>query len=508
MSDLRTALARTTPIVAPIDVAGLQRAGRRRRARRRSIGAVAFGSILTVGTIGVVMNATQPPVVNVGTVPDSAALGTWTKTSPSPLSARSGAVGERLTDGRILVWGGYSGHNGLSDGAVFNPADGVWTLVPAGPVPYRADGGGLTVTAMHGDRLAVLASWSASTVAILDAPSGEWTEAPPLPALGDPFLAGTMAFDGSAVTLLGRLDATPPDPDDPTGHPGLPVRIAALRWSMGTDSWVEGAAAPLDPRFTPGVGASADGTRLALWGGQRRDSYSELSGQPDDPKLYNDGAVYDVMDDTWTPMPDLGLQPATQPRVLWVGDRIVVAGGLRIDGPRAENGEGSAGTMVGVGPMAGQPAIAMLEPSSGAVTKIPLPSERDQHAAESGQLSFSGDGTLIGIGRGDGLDDPQSTWFLGAVTGDEWRSAPESDVRSDAGHLVATSASTANPGDRSFVAQMAEPGTDWRPAAAAPFVNRMEPTVVIAGRYLLVSGGLEGSGIQPTTDSWLLTLGG
>lgn len=91
---------------------------------------------------------------------------------PGPLSPRRWPAVVDLGDGRLFVWGGESADDyleGLVDGAVYDTADGAWSLIDPAPVPPDASRGS---TAVLAGRYVVV--FSDTSAAAWDVDTGEW----------------------------------------------------------------------------------------------------------------------------------------------------------------------------------------------------------------------------------------------------------------------------------------------------------------------------------------------
>ena len=118
------------------------------------------------------------------------------------------------TNGDVLVWGGCDRESvpncddalevPLTDGAIYDPDNDAWTMLPAGPLDGGA--GAMAVDTSWEGRVVVVVPHpverDASTVAAIDPISLEWTELPPLPG-GAGKRASALTWTGTDVVAWG-----------------------------------------------------------------------------------------------------------------------------------------------------------------------------------------------------------------------------------------------------------------------------------------------------------------
>ncbi len=523
MPDIEELLERTTPAaddLAPLSDDDLdvlaQRAQqvRHRRTRRKratvmgaGVVGIAAAAALVLGIAGRASDdggGSGSVDVDLGPVgPNGDTLtepvGSWTQAADPPFSARNRPFGGRLDDGRIVVWGGErsepgvpadglpSGYPVLTDGGVYDPATDSWESIPPAPLPPGKPPAPWPGAQLADDRLAVVLGESNGTIhaAVYDFDQRRWTVAPAQDALE--IAADGMAWDGETLALV-RANMR----DDPS--PGIDAAVT-VRWRWGDDRWTTGAPAPLDGRLFSG--SAFDGRRLALWGGTN--DHLASSDHPGSEVNRTDGAIYDLATDQWTAIPDAPLPGGRDPAVVWMGERLVVGGGL--DG--RESSDGTLHAFVEVS--AYDPATQTWSPPAAA------PSD-DGNDPPSAPYIYAnggsgGDQALLVADPIDGRNDTRH-WFYGPDG--EWEQAPLPSAQRLAAYWVVTSPSWDDPGDTPFSLQVRASAGDWLDSAPAPFDNRdrANTTLVTSGNLLMVVGGRQGADLEPTTEVWLFDLAG
>jgi N-acetylneuraminic acid mutarotase len=183
--------------------------------------------------------------------------GAWSTTG-SLATARYGAGAATLTDGRVLVVGGwpdvdndwpapnYGQHQKLNTAEIYDPKTGRWSA--AGALPHGM-AEPTVIPLPDGDALAVTGG-----VARFDARTSSWTETTPITAALDRRVAIALA-DGRVLVAGGwtgddyLADAELFDPDTGTWAAAAPLpnprgRGAAIRLQDGSILVVGGEAAP------------------------------------------------------------------------------------------------------------------------------------------------------------------------------------------------------------------------------------------------------------------------
>lgn len=245
MPEIAELLERTTPRQMPsFDLADLARRGRRRRLRTQvgtGMGAVALVAMAVAG-LGLVgagdqgqVVATRPPVGEVAQAfaASDVPLGTWEQVTDPPFSPRTDPFTGTTSDGRVVVWGGSPGVEGvgtegggtLTDGGIYDVDAGTWKAIAPAPVP---SGVSFHWTQLNGDRLMVLGSTNGVELlgAVYDLGSGEWTEIDSPPTIELP--AEGIAWTGDTLALV---------------H--LANEPVVERWSFQEGEWEIGATPPI-----------------------------------------------------------------------------------------------------------------------------------------------------------------------------------------------------------------------------------------------------------------------
>lgn len=153
-----------------------------------------------------------PPLDQETEVWDSERLA-W-RTANALTSSRDEPLGVTLSDGRVLVVGGWGEHRPLATAEVWEPQTERWS--PTGPLALSRSS--FALTALPGGRAAVsggLVSTSDSTtsVELWDPTRGTWSEGPPLsqPRAGHQLVqvgAGSFLVVGTTRTPDGQLETT------------------------------------------------------------------------------------------------------------------------------------------------------------------------------------------------------------------------------------------------------------------------------------------------------------
>lgn len=242
----------------------------------------------------------------------------WSRVPQSPLSARQGTVAAAITE-RFLVIGGTTATSCppnascaasplgfLRDGAVFDPATGVWASIADAPVPvssYR--------TAVLGDSLYMIdvpdPTKGNEVFLRYDLGDDEWTTLPDPPSPSSALIAA-----GDRVVAIADTDERGPTRDG--------------AFDPAKQKWTPLPADPLGPSFNRG--AAWVGDRLLLTG-------QRLVGNPgaDGPSLTRMALLSPDLT-TWTLLPD---SPIIGGNPVAVGDQVVFPGGGSADGGEVGN---------------------------------------------------------------------------------------------------------------------------------------------------------------------------
>lgn len=352
---------------------------------RSTFGAAAVVAALLVGGAFVVWQGTRPavttpsPTASTSPPPSSrptsstvvAPGGEWIATG-SMHTPRLGHSAVRLVDGRVLVVGGYAGHN--ADGGIYNdvghgeqttsaelydPESGAWSatgrmiLPPRGfPATLLSDG-----TVLVGDDLGD----GRPGAELYDPRSGIWSAVGPMIAGG---ATATVLRDGM-VLVRGNSGSELYDPDTEAwtataseasqrhshaaimlpdgrvlvagGHaPGDKATDTAELYDPGTGSWTK-AASMNDEREAIAAFLRADGKVLVIGGSYTGDRLSP--------------EVYDPVTGTWVAAGDISnLDRPSDPAMTELSDgAVLVTGDSLFELYRPDSGTWSAtGTMLGV----------------------------------------------------------------------------------------------------------------------------------------------------------------
>jgi N-acetylneuraminic acid mutarotase len=236
----------------------------------------------------------------------------WTPTAlsgaPSPRAYHTAV----WTGSQMIVWGGTGGGVDGSGGR-YDPATDSWTptLVPVAPPSITkrgahtavwtgsvmivwggAEGGNHVPTDTGGRYDPLLDAWTPTST--VNAPS--------------PRRLHTAVWTGQEMLIWGAL-----------------VDAAGGRYDPNTDSW-----SPIsrvgEPSQRQRHTAVWTGSRMLVWGGQN--SEQPVNNPTCNQLQLADGAAYDPVGDTWTPIPSAG-SPGRRfgHSAIWTGDRMVVWGG-------------------------------------------------------------------------------------------------------------------------------------------------------------------------------------
>ncbi|MGH9209186.1 MAG: hypothetical protein ACRD2C_00720 [Acidimicrobiales bacterium] len=499
MADLTSLLERTTPDdLAPLDLNDVARRARRRNRRKRAaLATTCVAVVIAMGATAVAVVGQDRPEDETDAVwagpagePLTEPVGSWTQAEDPPFSPRSETLHGRLTDGRVLLWGGFEyGPNGgglQTDGGIFDPSTGVWEAIPPAPME-GVDIGVIGRTWLTRDRLAVYSAGQSQDdrlpeVAVYDVATGRWF-ADPWFAASPPDVArdSVMAWDGETFALI-----------DVEGGAGT------WRWRLGADTWEQGAPAPLARRVD--AGSAFDGRRLAVWGGAV------------DGAGIADGAIYDVAADRWTMLPPAPVPGGEHPTVAWFEGQLLVGStsGHPASADNADLGSGGAATFDTV---SGTWERLPSPPDRGEVVAGPPYAERSDSGRWSWLPTVSSGPTPFVLSAPNGgrarLDEPtdhlSAAWF--------WRSGEWVPTRSgnlfQLGPYVA--AVVFEDPDRGRVAlalRVRDVSGRWLDATGAPLGHRIEPAIVATGDKLVVVGGWSNSGHSPRHDTWVFDLAG
>lgn len=245
-------------------------------------------------------------------------LDRWMPTSlvDAPV-ARSGHTAV-WTGTEMIIWGGFA-QTLLSSGARYHLGLQRWMPV-ANTASISARSGHSAV--WSGSGMVVFGGRSVygplGNGALYDPVTDRWST---LPTQGAPTArsGATALWTGSAVLIWGGDEVSPSGTVSPVGTGAL------LTFSRDgkPEAW-KPMSTTLAPRQRHGHASAWDGRRLFIWGGRLRSSGS----------LLNDGAVWDSVTDTWSPIGTKGAPtPCYDAVSAWTGEEFVVLSGGGPQGP-------------------------------------------------------------------------------------------------------------------------------------------------------------------------------
>jgi hypothetical protein len=206
------------------------------------------GRVIVIG--GEYMNDPTDTILSTAEV-YSPTTGTWTATGSLKM-ARMGATAVTLTDGRVLVVGGYTDADALADSEIWDSTSGKWTAVGASPVfggfalVPLADGGALLAGGQNDAYIALNTSYR------FDAKTGKWVPAGKMVSTAFNRVAAVLA--NGQVLVAGGL---------PELH--KPAIAAAELFNPATGKWSATVPMP-SPREQSGAVRLKDGSILVAGG--------------------------------------------------------------------------------------------------------------------------------------------------------------------------------------------------------------------------------------------------
>jgi N-acetylneuraminic acid mutarotase len=304
----------------------------------------------------------------------NAAAQTWsllsTTNAPSPRSGHTAV----WTGSQMIVWGGATSANpgGDASGGVFNDANQAWQAMStfSAPSARTADTAVWTGSQMivwgGNSPFGARADGGAYTAPISSVDQGSWTVIP-ASAVAGVRQSHTAVWTGTAMLIWGGLDGS------------LNPLDTGASYNPATGVWT---ALPTLNAPTARFGHSAiwTGSTMIVFGGIN----ATVGGQ-----LLNDGAIYDPVANTWTPLPSVAApDPRTSHGAVWTGSEMLVF-----------SGQGASSYLLSAG---------AFKPATNAWRSLP--------AAPAGATQMAGvwSGTLLlsfGLGGLDTLD-PSPTLYL------------------------------------------------------------------------------------------------
>ncbi len=279
------------------------------RRRRRRFGALAAAVVVTVAGIGRLTGAGPAGMLHPGEaeIPVSAEDGGWTPGAPpsfkplsigwrlvrrAPIASRHGAI-SNWTGTDLLVWGGVTGAQALTDGASYHPDTDDWRLLPASPFGAREGAAG---------------AWSGR----------EWI-------VWGGVVAGDHIDDGAAYNPdTGNWRVLPPAPFPSAGAQAVWTGSEMLVWGGSAGP----AGAVYDPernrwRRLPSGGPD-DGFGAVVWTGRELVVWDYLHPAALDPATNH-----------WRRLPQPPINPWFTRTAVWTGTEVVAVGGTDGNGPVA-----------------------------------------------------------------------------------------------------------------------------------------------------------------------------
>lgn len=257
---------------------------------------------------------------------DGAIYSPTTDTWSRPPGLSSGLIGGRAyhsavwTGSSLIIWGGSSGVRYFDDGAVYTPATDTWTTPPglnASPLSPRRN----HMAVWTGTSMIVWGGYGHTggdrrDGAIYSLEDDAWVAPPGLNASPLDARRGAVAvWNGREMIVWGGTGYVEEDDSWTTYSDGAFYLPNDDVWHQTPGLWY-GPAVP-SARFTPAVAWTE--SVMILWGGWDTTSAS-------------DGAIYDVAMDSWRQPPGLGagrspLAARSYPEAVWTGTETIIWGG-------------------------------------------------------------------------------------------------------------------------------------------------------------------------------------
>jgi N-acetylneuraminic acid mutarotase len=221
----------------------------------------------------------------------------------------------------MIVWSGVDEDGAsLSDGIAYNVGANSWRTIAASPLSARkyasAVWDGSRVIYAFGCTSAGTVCTDVGDAAAYDPVLDTWTMLPVPPAAKRTRTLAHRTIGASGAELAAFFGGT--SGGAPT-HDGLLFDTPWTTWKTLPDPLLPGAA-----RIEFGAWTGASG-KLFVWGG--------VSAKGDGTSEYfADGAVFDPIASTWTPMPSGGPSARRAPVGVWTGCDTIVFGGASAAG--------------------------------------------------------------------------------------------------------------------------------------------------------------------------------
>ncbi|BBL77018.1 kelch repeat-containing protein [Methylomagnum ishizawai] len=233
------------------------------------------------------------------------ATGTWTAATalPTPRDAHTATL---LTNGKVLVAGGYGNNQSLASAVLYNPASGTWT--PTNPLPEARIFH--TATLLTNGKVLVAGGYndsqSLASAALYDPASGTWT------ATGS---MSQVRYNHTATLLPnGKVLVAGGD------HPGDPVHqtSGAELYDPATGTWSATGALPQTVDFGHTATLLPNGKVLVAGGGYYYDGHDDYSAK---------AALYDPANGTWSATSSMIQARSGHSATLLRNGKLLVAGG-------------------------------------------------------------------------------------------------------------------------------------------------------------------------------------
>lgn len=221
----------------------------------------------------------------------------------------------------FLVWGGTSAttFGSLSSGARYNPDTQTWSGIIGNGAPSARR---LHTAIWTGTRMLIWGGAGGTATpftvnpfndgAIYDPATNSWS---PMSSTNAPSARFNQrsVWTGSQMLVWGGENATGP------------IRSGAA-YNPQTDTWttISTTGAP-SARTNPSAVWDTVNSRMIVWGG--------ANALLNPPEFYNDGASYDPVSNTWTPISMTGSpSPRSSHHAVWTGNRMIIWGGMTDSG--------------------------------------------------------------------------------------------------------------------------------------------------------------------------------
>lgn len=348
------------------DLTGQARQRTRRHRLAGSVAVVAAAALVATGVWALQRHPHSQTVVAAGS-------GQVSALPAAPIAGRSD-MASVWTGQQWLIWGGSDGRRWFADGAAFDPAANRWTKLPSAPLEARIDPASVWTGRLWLIWGGTSAKASFRDGAAYDPTTRTWRllPAPPatLPADGNFMPEGV--WDGSEliiVTSTGHAAAY-----QPGAHRWVPVAappgVAAVPHPQAV--WTGSSAVfLLGTQSGSGAGLSSPTTQPPT-SAPGASTGSSPPGTPPPPSTETPGgeyhlAAYDPRTGTWSELPAGGLQPGSEPDLVWTGRLL-----LTLDPVPAQRGQASNYPNSGYHPVTTPAGInAAYDPTTHSWTVLP-----------------------------------------------------------------------------------------------------------------------------------------